>query len=81
MARLRAVELIVPAVLEMFIEGRRHRAFRVYKGLPEDVEFVRSYVDEKRGIGVFVFHHPTFEDVPIGGRIPVQDLSYVNDDE
>ena len=40
------------------------------EGLPEDVEYVESYVDSLTRILYLVFRHPTFRKVELGEVIP-----------
>ena len=40
------------------------------EGLPEDVEYLDSYVDNYTRILYLVFRHPTFEDIELGKTIP-----------
>jgi hypothetical protein len=59
-------ELMLDLVREDYdITGR----IKCIQGIPVDAEFVRSYVGEN-DVVYFVFSHPTFAHVKIGGEIP-----------
>lgn len=44
------------------------------KGLPVGARLVRSYTDDRLGIGCLVFEHESFEPVKLGDEIPVLDV-------
>jgi len=45
-------------------------------GLPEGAELIGSYHDGNRRTVVLVYHHESFDDVPIGADTPIRDVVY-----
>lgn len=58
--RLGAVRVSAELMYQLFRASRPGEWFRVDKGLPTDVEYVRSYYDDRANHFVFVYTHPTF---------------------
>lgn len=73
MARLVAVRVSIPFWLELTTKGYKVGRFGIVEcteGLPEGAELVNSWYDGEHNSVVFVFHHPSFVDVPEGGQCP-----------
>ena len=71
--RLRRYEIEPAFLKELLVVDRIRSAFVVTKGVPEDADLIRVYVDEERHPGVIslVFSHTSFEEVYEGQSLPV----------
>uniref|UniRef100_A0A6M3J633 Uncharacterized protein n=1 Tax=viral metagenome TaxID=1070528 RepID=A0A6M3J633_9ZZZZ len=76
MANLARVEISYEFLIDFMTEGHEFKKIRCIEGLPEGVEIIRSYNDEKRGVGVLVVRHDSFDDVPWGAPIPAVSISF-----
>lgn len=53
-----------------------HGSFKCIKGIPEDAVFVCSTFHDADQISYLVFHHHSFDPVPIGGDIPIVTIGH-----
>ena len=78
MARLMGVAVSSELWQHMATEGWSvsgdGRTLKCTDGLPEGAELVNSYYDGQRQTATLVFHHSSFNNVPVGGVIPILDI-------
>jgi len=71
-----SIQLWQELVTEGWICGDKF-TIRCEEGLPEGAELVNSYYDDtKGGVAFLAFRHESFEDVPVGDKIPERRIVY-----
>lgn len=74
-ARMRVVEVSITLLDDLFTAGREFRRMAITAGLPEGARFVAVDYDAQRGIVQFVYVHASFDPIPAGAWVPVQDVT------
>ena len=70
-SRVVRVGMTFDLLFDIMKEGyKMENGIECIEGLPADVEYVDSYVDNPTRILYFVFRHPTFREVELGEMIP-----------
>lgn len=46
------------------------------EGLPEGAELINSAYEDNPPSVYLLFHHPSFKDIPVGGRYPIVDCFF-----
>ena len=75
--RLACVAVAFPLLFQLMTKGwKTAGVVRTVEGLPKGALFLTSFSEPKTQTAYFVFHHKSFEEVPIGSLIPMVEVTF-----